>query len=61
MVKLLENTFRSVNIGLVNELALMCYQLGINTWEVIVCTGRKSTSLSRGYSTWLCHTKTMGC
>jgi UDP-N-acetyl-D-glucosamine dehydrogenase len=35
MVKLLENTFRSVNIGLVNELALMCDHMGINVWEVI--------------------------
>lgn len=35
MVKLLENTFRSVNIGLVNELALMCHQLGVDVWEVI--------------------------
>jgi len=35
MVKLLENTFRSVNIGLVNEIALMCNRLGINVWEVI--------------------------
>ncbi len=35
MVKLLENTFRSVNIGLVNEMALMCHTLGINVWEVI--------------------------
>jgi UDP-N-acetyl-D-glucosamine dehydrogenase len=35
MVKLLENTFRAVNIGLVNELALMCRDLGINVWEVI--------------------------
>ncbi len=35
MVKLLENTFRSVNIGLVNELALMCDRMGINVWEVI--------------------------
>lgn len=35
MVKLLENTFRSVNIGLVNELALMCHKLGIDVWEVI--------------------------
>jgi len=35
MVKLLENTFRSVNIGLVNEIALMCSSLGINVWEVI--------------------------
>jgi UDP-N-acetyl-D-glucosamine dehydrogenase len=35
MVKLLENTFRAVNIGLVNELALMCNRMGINVWEVI--------------------------
>jgi UDP-N-acetyl-D-glucosamine dehydrogenase len=35
MVKLLENTFRSVNIGLVNELALMCKRLGVDVWEVI--------------------------
>ncbi len=35
MVKLLENTFRAVNIGLVNELALMCRDLQINVWEVI--------------------------
>jgi UDP-N-acetyl-D-glucosamine dehydrogenase len=35
MVKLLENTFRSVNIGLVNELALMSNALGIDVWEVI--------------------------
>ncbi len=35
MVKLLENTFRAVNIGLVNELALMCDKLGIDVWEVV--------------------------
>jgi UDP-N-acetyl-D-glucosamine dehydrogenase len=35
MVKLLENTFRAVNIGLVNELALMCDKLGVDAWEVI--------------------------
>jgi len=35
MVKLLENTFRSVNIGLVNEIALMCNRMGIDVWEVI--------------------------
>ena len=34
-VKLLENTFRSVNIGLVNEIALMCSDMGIDVWEVI--------------------------
>jgi len=41
MVKLLENTFRSVNIGLVNELALMCSRLGIDVWEVISAAGTK--------------------
>jgi UDP-N-acetyl-D-glucosamine dehydrogenase len=35
MVKLLENTFRAVNIALVNELAIMCELLGIDAWEVI--------------------------
>jgi len=35
MVKLLENTFRAVNIGMVNELAMMCHNLGIDVWEVI--------------------------
>jgi UDP-N-acetyl-D-glucosamine dehydrogenase len=35
MVKLLENTFRAVNIGLVNEIALMCERLGVDVWEVI--------------------------
>ncbi|MDH4099764.1 MAG: nucleotide sugar dehydrogenase, partial [Nitrospirota bacterium] len=35
MVKLLENTFRSVNIGLVNEIALMSDRMGIDVWEVI--------------------------
>ena len=41
MVKLLENTFRSVNIGLVNEVALMCDRLGIDVWEVIDAAGTK--------------------
>jgi len=35
MVKLLENTFRAVNIGLVNEIALMCHRMNIDVWEVI--------------------------
>jgi len=35
MVKLLENTFRMINIGLVNELAIMCDRMGINIWDVI--------------------------
>jgi len=41
MVKLLENTFRSVNIGLVNELALMCDTMGIDVWEVIDAAATK--------------------
>jgi hypothetical protein len=41
MVKLLENTFRSVNIGLVNELALMCARMKIDVWEVIEAASTK--------------------
>ena len=41
MVKLLENTFRSVNIGLVNEIALMCDRMGIDVWEVIDAAATK--------------------
>ena len=41
MVKLLENTFRSVNIGLVNELALLCSRLKIDVWEVIEAAATK--------------------
>ncbi len=41
MVKLLENTFRSVNIGLVNEVALMCDRLGLDVWEVIDAAATK--------------------
>jgi UDP-N-acetyl-D-glucosamine dehydrogenase len=41
MVKLLENTFRSVNIGLVNELALMCARMKIDVWEVIDAAATK--------------------
>ena len=41
MVKLLENTFRAVNIGLINEIALMCAKLGIDVWEVIAAASTK--------------------
>jgi UDP-N-acetyl-D-glucosamine dehydrogenase len=41
MVKLLENTFRSVNIALVNEVALMCDRLGVDVWEVIDAAASK--------------------
>jgi UDP-N-acetyl-D-glucosamine dehydrogenase len=40
-VKLLENTFRSVNIALVNEIAMMCHSLEIDVWEVIDAAGTK--------------------
>jgi UDP-N-acetyl-D-glucosamine dehydrogenase len=41
MVKLLENTFRAVNIGLVNEFALICGRLGLDVWEVIRAAASK--------------------
>ncbi|MGB0972104.1 MAG: nucleotide sugar dehydrogenase, partial [Mycobacterium sp.] len=41
MVKLLENTFRAINIGMVNELAVMCDRLGIDVWEVIDAAATK--------------------
>jgi len=41
MVKLLENTFRAVNIGLANELLLMCDKLGLDAWEVIEAAATK--------------------
>lgn len=41
LVKLLENTFRSVNIGLVNEMAIVCDRLGVDVWEVIEAAATK--------------------
>ncbi len=41
MVKLLENTFRMINIGLANEIAMMCGRMGINVWEVIDAAATK--------------------
>ncbi len=41
LVKLLENTFRSVNIGLVNEMQIVCDKLGVNVWEVIEAAATK--------------------
>jgi hypothetical protein len=41
MTKLLENTFRSINIGLVNEVAIMCKYLGVDVWEVIEAASTK--------------------
>src|SRR5436309_425883 len=49
MVKLLENTFRSVNIGLVNEVALMCDRLGLDVWEVIDEAATKPFGFIRFY------------
>jgi UDP-N-acetyl-D-glucosamine dehydrogenase len=41
MVKLLENTFRMINIGLANEMALMCHRMGIDVWEMIEAAATK--------------------
>ncbi len=41
LVKLLENTFRSVNIGLVNEMAIVCDKLGVDVWEVMEAAATK--------------------
>jgi len=41
LVKILENTFRSVNIGLVNETAIVCDKLGVDVWEVITAAATK--------------------
>jgi len=41
LVKLLENTFRSVNIGLVNEMAIVCDKLGVDVWEVTEAAATK--------------------
>lgn len=47
MAKLLENTFRSVNIGLANETLLMCDELGLNAWEVIEAAATKPFGFMR--------------
>jgi UDP-N-acetyl-D-glucosamine dehydrogenase len=49
MIKLLENTFRAVNIGLVNEIALMCEVLGLDVWEVIDGAATKPFGFMRFY------------
>ena len=49
MVKLLENTFRSVNIGLVNEVALMCDRLKIDPWEIIEAADTKPFGFMKFY------------
>ena len=47
MVKLLENTFRAINIGLANEVAIMCEKLGVNAWEVIDAAATKPFGFMR--------------
>jgi len=49
MVKLLENTFRSINIGLANEMALMCDRLGVDVWEIIEAAGTKPFGFMKFY------------
>ena len=49
MAKLLENTFRMINIGLVNELAVMCDRLGVDVWEVIEAAGTKPFGFMKFY------------
>ncbi len=49
MIKLLENTFRAVNIGLVNEIALMCEKLELDVWEVIDGAATKPFGFMRFY------------
>ncbi len=41
MIKLLENTYRALNIGLVNEISLICDRLGLDVWEIIQAAGKK--------------------
>jgi UDP-N-acetyl-D-glucosamine dehydrogenase len=41
MVKLVENTFRAVNIGMVNEISLMCHRLGLDVWEILDAAASK--------------------
>ena len=47
LVKLLENTFRSVNIGLVNEIAMVCDRLGVDVWEVIDAAATKPSGFMK--------------
>ena len=49
MAKLLENTFRAVNIGLVNEVAMMCRRLGLDSWEVIDAAATKPFGFMKFY------------
>ena len=49
MAKLLENTYRHVNIALVNEMAMFCHELGIDLWDVIQAARPPSRSASRPF------------
>ncbi len=49
MAKLLENTFRNVNIALINEVAQMCHLLGLDVWEVIEAAGTKPFGFMKFY------------
>ncbi|MEA1986577.1 MAG: nucleotide sugar dehydrogenase [Candidatus Marinimicrobia bacterium] len=49
MTKLLENTFRMINIGLVNEMAMVCDKLGVDVWEVIDAAGTKPFGFMKFY------------
>ena len=49
MAKLLENTFRMVNIGMVNEMAIMCERMGVDVWEVIDAAATKPFGFMRFY------------
>ena len=44
MTKVFENTFRAVNIALVNELALLCDKMGIDVWEVVEAAATKPSA-----------------
>ncbi|MFO7697516.1 MAG: nucleotide sugar dehydrogenase [Anaerolineae bacterium] len=49
MVKILENTYRAVNIGLVNEMAQICQRIGLDVWEVIAAASTKPFGYSPFY------------
>ena len=46
MEKILENTFRNINIGLANEMAILCKRMGIDVWEVI------DAAKTKPYGSW---------
>lgn len=49
MTKILENTYRNINIGLINELAILCHRMGINIWEVIEAAKTKPFGFTAFY------------